>query len=676
LNFTHFDDDDYKADTPSLGIKMPTSTKVLNYSIEFKKYPRSDVDSNGRLEDMEDRDLIVLGKTYKLLNAYNYSSYTKFELMRGSATETINLNEEKTVTVEGKSYTVTLIYVDATYTQYTVVDSKGNTQTTTKLAKGGTYKLLDGTQLGVTDLSYQAFSGGVMSAQFTIGANKLTIEDTQPLEIDDTDVNEITCYISKTDAGSGKQDIKSITLEWKTDDDMFIAKDSTMVLPGFKTLKLEYGSFIAPCEEKVQVKNTDSYGVEIVVPIKDGDTPGIGILNGNATDFLYVGRSKDGDKNFLRTSTTVTGTTLTFDRDIDKYFVASWNDSTSAESYLLEVSSITESDNKNYTTVRNVVTGSNVGENKQETNTITIGSGVELTVGEIHKNDNTVVLTINTGGSFNRIYTKGGLTIYLPINATEGDQALDPVSGAVSTNWNILTNGSENNTYAGSYILKMVEEDKDGNLGSGSILNITLDQSGSSSEGEADEVVADDSGFSDGNYREVGDSNIYDGYVHSDLGTKIEFKKPTSGTNSLDVIYHCEQSYAEIFLTAPETVITPSTGTTELGSVTYKDNELTDTAKAKNLIVVGGSCVNTVAAEILGGSLCEADFTAKTGVGANQFLVQVVASPYSSSKVAMLVAGYEAEDTKKAVTYVTKEAPSTAVGTNLKKVTATYADVA
>jgi hypothetical protein len=41
----------------------------------------------------------------------------------------------------------------------------------------------------------------------------------------------------------------------------------------------------------------------------------------------------------------------------------------------------------------------------------------------------------------------------------------------------------------------------------------------------------------------------------------------------------------------------------------------------------------------------------------------------------MLVAGYDAADTSKAVKYLTTESPATDVDTELKKVTTTYADV-
>ncbi len=181
------------------------------------------------------------------------------------------------------------------------------------------------------------------------------------------------------------------------------------------------------------------------------------------------------------------------------------------------------------------------------------------------------------------------------------------------------------------------------------------------------------------NFAEQGSSDVWESHIYSPLATEILWDK-SGDQYKVTLKYHGEESYAQIFIAAPETTITSSETTTagtvaELGSVTYLDTELTEDAKAKNLIVVGGSCVNTVAAEILGGKLCGADFTAATGVGADQFLIKVVDSPYATGKIAMLVAGYEAADTKKAVTYVTKEAPTTDVDTTLKKVTATYADV-
>jgi len=71
----------------------------------------------------------------------------------------------------------------------------------------------------------------------------------------------------------------------------------------------------------------------------------------------------------------------------------------------------------------------------------------------------------------------------------------------------------------------------------------------------------------------------------------------------------------------------------------------------KNLIIVGGSCINNIARQLLGETepLCGDEFTAKTGVGTGQYMIEVFQSPYNTEKVAILVAGFEKEDTTRGV---------------------------
>lgn len=70
----------------------------------------------------------------------------------------------------------------------------------------------------------------------------------------------------------------------------------------------------------------------------------------------------------------------------------------------------------------------------------------------------------------------------------------------------------------------------------------------------------------------------------------------------------------------------------------------------KNLIVVGGSAINRVAADLLGLSFPAygEEWQTETGVGAGHYLIETFRSPYSDDKVATLVAGYNAADTRAA----------------------------
>jgi hypothetical protein len=127
-----------------------------------------------------------------------------------------------------------------------------------------------------------------------------------------------------------------------------------------------------------------------------------------------------------------------------------------------------------------------------------------------------------------------------------------------------------------------------------------------------------------------------------------------SDQKSATLSYPDEQLTVELYL--GETSSTATSGTvggggvgsvTALGSVSVPDTQASSVA-GKNLIVVGGSCVNSVAAELLGVSspTCGAAFTAATGVGSNQYLIESFAR--TGDKVATLVAGYEAKDTTNA----------------------------
>ena len=71
-----------------------------------------------------------------------------------------------------------------------------------------------------------------------------------------------------------------------------------------------------------------------------------------------------------------------------------------------------------------------------------------------------------------------------------------------------------------------------------------------------------------------------------------------------------------------------------------------------NLIVVGGSCVNSVAADLLtvSAGTCGSGWSAATGLGEGDYVVQTFAQ--SDGKVATLVAGWSQEDTASAATFL------------------------
>src|SRR3989338_7086969 len=145
------------------------------------------------------------------------------------------------------------------------------------------------------------------------------------------------------------------------------------------------------------------------------------------------------------------------------------------------------------------------------------------------------------------------------------------------------------------------------------------------------------------------------------FGSHAVLDASDSDQKTAKVTYPKSQVYAQLYIGTSGSVVTPGTtpgGTTQLGEVLVRDSEV-GSVGSKNLIVVGGSCINSVAAGLVGGASCGSAWTTATGVGSGQFLIQSFAR---DSKVALLVAGYEAADTVNAATYLRTKPVDTIAG--------------
>ena len=129
----------------------------------------------------------------------------------------------------------------------------------------------------------------------------------------------------------------------------------------------------------------------------------------------------------------------------------------------------------------------------------------------------------------------------------------------------------------------------------------------------------------------------------------------------------------DVFLSAPGSVVTSgSAGTGEIGDIVVLDSETT--MFTKNLVVVGGSCINTVAANLVGASHCTSDWETATGIGAGKYLIQSYDNPYATgTEIALLVAGYNAADTTNAQAALVASTFDMTVGKKYTGTTATNA---
>lgn len=217
------------------------------------------------------------------------------------------------------------------------------------------------------------------------------------------------------------------------------------------------------------------------------------------------------------------------------------------------------------------------------------------------------------------------------------------------------------------------EEEDDGNVENA--LVVTLEGAGLSTDGIGVSTVR----VTNTAFRDLQlESNDDLTQTMTKFGTLVTIDSDDTDQKSATISYPDEQVQAMIYIAEESATITggsSGSGSSSMGSVLVRDSEV-NSVSSRNMIVVGGSCVNTVAAQLLslsGANRCGAGFTSATGVGNGEFLIQTFDSPFSNGKVAMLVAGYNAQDTINAGKYLTTQTVDTSVGKKYKGTSQTQA---
>jgi len=633
LVLEHFADSDYNDESPTIGFHLTDDQHVLNYTLDMVTHPAFNAST------METTTLTLMGKNYYILDVKGLgdTSYTTREItLLDTATSSV-LNEGETVTLQGK--TVSIAFIGSNSVKLEVDGTTTNT-----LSAGSTHKLSDGTYIGIKEINVQDYAGGIKQVEFSIGSGKLKLTHGSNVELNDNTLEEIIGFIEVS-----SNNLDKVILQWSVDDESFITPSNELIMPGFESLKFSFGGFIEAAQEEIKVESSGSSIIRLTnVPLKQGGVT-IDLLGADSTGaFTTIGKDSS---NRLVTST---DDFLFFNQTAgDKYIVTSWNSTSEAESYFLELSMVTE-DNVDKLRVINKVTSDEL--KITNASDATFGS-VILTLNNITRDGSAkwANVSINSGGSFHELYTEKGLKVYMPYNSSRNGNVTTANEGEIwlpgTINASIAPLGHNSTTYYQFF----TEEDKDANLARGTAFNLTFTESGTSNKVHVSNVNVGDSSGTFG-YRIVGTDN-YVGYANSDLATKTMYY--TGGDqNYVEITYNGEQAYGELHLTTPDASLS---GVNALGDVLVTDAEL-GTVSAKNLIVVGGSCINSAAANLLGGAYCGASFTSATGVGAGQFLIQSFGDVYTNGKIALLVAGYNVDDTVSAATYLRTQTVNTASG--------------
>ena len=674
-----------------------SSRQIGRYKLEFTSNAQSDVtDSSGTasttgtyLDDFEDTDLSLMGKDFAVVLARRTSSGgdanqngIKLTLMAGSSRDTLLEGETKSYTVGGKTYEVELSFVDSDEAKFVV-----NGEATNKLKVGETYTLSDKSEIGISEVLYQSYAGGVHSSTFFVGAQKLVLQDDdvsaagtgeQKLKIGSEDIDGTLVTITGSD-NNVTFTVNTIEVNMTADDDYFVgageklseviaaAGEEKEVLMG-NAFDVEYTGLAG--ETTRDLKLSSSSATRYKLHLFDGD--------GNAVDIpiAYAVSATNitvGEDNGLspRSSGNQKRTILDETQYIYKndYFVVTGGTNTdgSAKSYLLQYRGSDKST-----------------DTSPKINFKNLGSGESLEYSATNVAGGATVATIKLGGYSFVVETPGSdqTTKDYPIrvqldtsaiaNTTNGTY-IDFVD-AYGSNWAFNWSNGSNRVFAGPRNWTSQNHTK-GVPNSGStfyndVKSVQLLQSTPNGD-DYDNVVPANLGINisatsgpelraalfssiapnitiKGNQNgpvilTTPDGETEVSYGYTSMGAKITFNEPSGSPDELVFEYPDVQRLPRVYFTSGSTTRATATGgnlvAVEVVDATKLDSEISSVS-AQNLIVVGGPCVNTVAAELMGNPAgdCTAGFVPGKA--------RVKLFEHANGNMAMLVAGYNGADTR------------------------------
>lgn len=635
--------------------------QLARYELEFTSSFESDQDGTN-LEDYEDAELTMLGQTYSIVTATSASNgKVVLTLMGGSNRDTMLEGATKTYNIDGKDYEVTLTYVDTDEAQFQV-----NGQTTQKLEDGETDKLSDGTTIGVSEILYQDYAGGIHSATFFLGAQKMVLTDTnitvntgaQEIEVDDENIDGLVVNIEGTDDDTTFK-IDSIVVNMTADDTYYVPAGGKLSenpdleeadLLFTRSWDIEYTGLSTEDTTMIAVTSAgdDDYELEFV----DGSGNEVKVPFVHATaSAVTLG---DSDQDLFVTENSTIGTS-----GADDFFVVTdYTETTDGErqSYVLRYKSSDKIINTDGTSTDSPkITFEDVGSGQtiERTLSITTNSLPSTFIDSSGANGTfTEVAQLKIGGGTFRIYNLSTVrgddfNIYVDMDGQDDDDGGETINGVANS---IAINSKDGARIA-------ISE----NTANGIILNISTPNADDTDDLTATPIIYNISADASAELSMAENSNLVftspegdddNDFTYTAYGAWVKQSNPSSSPDELWVEYPVDQRVPQVFITGEGVTFTDSAASEGDSVVVQKiqvgatklASEVTD-IKAVSSILVGGPCANAAAATVMGNPAdCTEGF--EPGVG------MVKMYDVGNGNVAMLVAGYSALDTRNAAQVV------------------------
>ncbi len=641
----------------------PNGNEGYAYKISFPTSMKSDIDSNSDLDDIDNKKITMLGKEYTIINTEyalkDSGGKLTLDLMGGAVSDTIQEGETKTYTINNKDYEVTLSLVTDTGTAYAKFVING--ETTDKLVETNTFKLADGTEIGVKEILPNE-AGDVTQdvVEFYLGAQKISLYDaiaingsqSGTLSVAGDTVSDIAVDITGSNS-SGDFSISTIEVWWAPSTDYYVpaggklsdrlAAEGDAEVLSWSNLNFELAGVNIEKKDEIKLSPNGDNSYKLKMKNKDGDTISEDIIFRNSNTEVILGKA--ADKKLVN----IEGINGTSD---EWFFVIEQG----KFSHLMQV--------KTFDTTSNEIKLKDVGSGKTTTHTFPNGGGTV----DFYKNGYKYTVTVNSG--------ENNLTLTDITDGPPGSLGIDPNLAVLYTEhegfvalvntshalWGNLDPGNNEN------ISVVLFEDEDGQEDKAALkdwVNVSV-YADSNSRLNVRSIT-----LSDRNASQISwNSDTYKKTYYDRWGTYV-YQDTSGNQNTVTLEYPGTEATTDVYVTAGVTT-TSATEAGEAESVTIQKievgatklaSEVSDVA-AQNVIAVGGPCANAASAKAKSNPEdCAAGYEAGKG------LIELIDT--GAGKVAMVVAGYSAADTRAATGIVANYGDNALSGTKMEVTTAT-----
>ncbi|MDO8623120.1 MAG: hypothetical protein Q7R52_02645 [archaeon] len=599
---------------------------AFEYKLEFEDGLESEVGEEGNLEDLEDKEISILGKTYSFAEAKEEDGKIDMTLFAGKVTDTLEEGETRTYTVNGKNIEVSaMIIADESET----VKLKVNGAVSDKLSEGETDIVSDyviGIRSVIPNEGNEASGGDIV--EFYIGVDELEFSDdytdedfSSDVEINDESVNDASIQITANKVGDNVI-ISGISYRVNVDGkdgDVYVKSGSglrsylreseAMIHDGWDVV-YEGMDNVETSVVKLDPKGDDKY--ELVFENNQGVEYKVDLFD-NSDGFKY-GEDEEGF-HFV-------------EPDFDNLGFYE------ADTFIAQDDVFVLTDESDEDGVTNILRYENIDAEDNRVTFTDLGSGDSLEV----------TYTGEEGDTASGSLIRGGDSYTFKVSSEEDGYRL-----AVDLDHDKEINGDQADIVVrGGGILKL-----DSNIADdvATLELVTLEKQFDNAD--EDEVVtfevtpSDDEldvDVTDGVELNELDGNSDTEEGMTDYGVLVSKEDNDNDPDSLEFSYPKTQRGGKVAITVGE-----QNGEVEVQPLVVSSRLASEVdGNEKRLILVGGPCANPITAAWLGVSTEEG--VCSEGFQPGEAVIKLVRD---GDRVAMIVAGWESEDTRAAVQSIT-----------------------